>query len=197
MSTAAMKKPSKKANRKLTDAKFNQERPAGSVTLNFEAGATLPEQIEEPTKVTSKIIPIKSEESREQTEAKPKAKAPKAAPESAPVATSEFSLDVFLRDNLVAHEGHPKVTTLDIVEKYAAAAKAAGKSAQPKFTVQRMLRALMDKNFPSAVYSNSTPNGFKDVVWKSFLEESAAKRAETAARSLTVSKDMLTQLKSH
>jgi len=136
--------------------------------LNFERGATLPEQFEKVTKVTSKIMPIKSEEPDEQTAAT------KAAPESAPAATNEFSLDVFLRDNLEAKEGEKKVTTLDIVEKYQAAAKAAGESALPKFQVQRMLRALVLKHFPAAVYSNSTPNGFKGVVWKAVSEGTKA-----------------------
>lgn len=189
-----MKKPNKKT--KLTGPKFNPAPAAGSTALNFEAGATLPEQIEEVTKVTSKIMPIKSDEPEQTAVSKPvKAvktpKATKAASEIAPGVGQLLSLEVFLRDNLVAHEGHPKVTTLDIVEKYAATAKAAGESALPKFQVQRMLRALMSKNFRAAVYSNSTPNGFKGVVWKSFLEASAAKRFET-----TVSEATLTQLKS-
>jgi hypothetical protein len=165
-----MKKPSKKDSKKikLSDPKFNQEPPAGSVVLNFEPGTTLPEQIKEVTKVTSKIMPIKPEEPDEQTAAT------KAAPESAPAATDEFSLDVFLRENLEAKEGEKKVTTLDIVEKYQAAANAAGESVLPKFQVQRMLRALVLKHFPAAVYSNSTPNGFKGVIWKALTEGSVA-----------------------
>src|SRR5258706_13689856 len=158
-----MKKPSKKTSKKikLTDPKFNQEPPTGSVVLNFEAGTTVPEQIE---KVTSKIMPIKSEEPDEQTAAT------RAAPESAPTARNEFSLNVFLRENLEAKEGEKKLTTLDIVDKYTAAAVAAGEPALPKFQVQRMLRSLVFKHFPAAVYSNSTPNGFKGVIWKSLPE---------------------------
>jgi hypothetical protein len=178
MSTAVMKKPSKKI--KLTDPKFNQEPPAGSIVLNFESGTTLPEQIEEVTdKVKSWTAPQITEAAAEpapesKTEVKAKSKTPKAAPEPAPASTAHFNLDAFLRDNLVSQEGQKKVTTLDIVEKYAAAAKAAGESAHPKFQVQRMLRALMLKNFLAAVYSNSTPNGFKGVVWKSLPEGTKA-----------------------
>lgn len=121
----------------------------------------------EEARVTSKIMPIQPEES--QGEKQPvKAKAAKPAPELAPEATQWFSLNEFLRNELVAHKGHPKVTALDIVEKYQAAATTAGKVSQPKFTVQRLLRALMLKNFPSAVYSNSTDSRawFGKASWK-------------------------------
>ena len=189
-----MKWRRKKTTRKLTDPKYNQEPPAGSTVLNFEPGMTLKEQVEE---VTSKV-PAAEPAPEAKTEVKAKAKATKATPEIAPDVGQLLSLDVFLWDNLEAKEGEKKVTTLDIVEKYQAAAKAAGESALPKFQVQRMLRALVLKNFPSAVYSNSTPDGFKGVVWKSFLEESAAKRAETAAKrsGTTVSEGTKAQLKS-
>jgi hypothetical protein len=156
-----MKKQKTSKKIKRTDPKFNQEPPAGSVVLNFEAGATLPEQIE---KVTAKIMPINPEEPDEHTAVTSE------APEPAPASTAHFNLDVFVRDNLMMQEGQKKVTALDIIEKYQAAAKAAGEPALPKFQVRRMLRALMLKNFPAAFYSNSTPNGFKGVVWKSLPE---------------------------
>ena len=165
-----MKKQKTSKKVKLTDPKFNQEPPAGSTVLNFEPGTDVAEATEE-AKTKSWTAPQPTVEDIQESINQASAKISKAAPESAPAATNEFSLDVFLRDNLEAKEGEKKVTTLDIVEKYQAAAKEAGEPALPKFQIQRMLRELMHKNFPSAVYSNSTPNGFKGVVWKAAASE--------------------------
>jgi hypothetical protein len=105
--------------------KRNRAPKKGGIVLNFEAttGTDLKEAMEE-ARVNSKIMPIQPEES--QGEKQPvKAKPAKPAPEFAPEAMQWFSLDEFLRNELVAHKGHPKVTRLDIVEKYQAAATAA------------------------------------------------------------------------
>jgi hypothetical protein len=172
-----MKQPSKKTSKKikLTDPKINQEPPAGAIALNFEAstGSDIEEAMEE-AKTKSWAAPQPTVEDIQESINEASAKITKAAPESAPDGTELFSLDVFLRENLEAKGEAKKVTTLDIVDKYQAAAQAAGQAAQPKFTVQRSLRELMYKNFPSAVYSNSTPNGFKGVVWKAVSEGTKA-----------------------
>ena len=81
---------------------------------------------------------------------------PKAQPEI-------FSLEQFLSDNLEVKEGEKKISALDIAERYAVAANAAGKPPLPKFAVQRNLRPAIAKLFPNFVYSNSTPNGYKSV----------------------------------
>src|SRR5258708_32237840 len=139
--TLEMKKPSKKSTRKITKKEMNQAPPKGATVLNFEvttrediAGA-----LEQAKQIRAESVNVTFPAPETEAEADFKAiqapvkpaktpKAAKAAPKPPPVAADIASLDEFIAEHLEAQEGKNKVPTLEIAQRYLAAA---GKDALP------------------------------------------------------------------